>query len=91
MRKRIAPSPGTPAARFLDVLLHQTMYAHPEFLQEVGNRRMQELVESLRDLGYLVEMKEMSQPTLDRPDRVVALFYIGDQACDMAIGEDIDA
>ena len=88
--KKNYPLSGTRLRRFLDAMLTQTMYAHPEFLQEPGNRSILQMVEELRVQGNAVEMVEVAQPTKENPGRHVAFYFIGDFSLDAHIGEDFD-
>lgn len=90
MRKLMYPDLGTPERRLLDVLLAGAMHAHPEYIQEMGNRRMFALVSALRGLGWDVQMKLAPVLTHEFPGRSVAFFYIGEHTLAAASGEDVD-
>lgn len=90
MRKTTYPPAGTPERRFLDVLLSATMHLHPEYVQELGNRRILALCETLRGFGWDVHLKVVPQPTIEQPGRHVFLCYIGEHTLDAAMGDDVD-
>lgn len=78
-------------AAFLDVLLTGTIWNHPEYLQEAGNRRLSAMAQSLVELGWAVDMVMHQAPTAEQPNRKVALYYIGDHNRQTAFGDDLTA
>jgi hypothetical protein len=71
-------------------MLHQTMHAHPEFVQRVGNARMQRMADLLRAFGWQVKVKAMPMPTQGNPGQCVDFYYMGEHSLEAAIGEDCD-
>lgn len=73
----IWPSPSSLAGKALALLLTGRTLTHPEFETITGSWRLSEPVRALRhDYGWPVDAIEITSPTNDRPDRVIAKYLL---------------
>jgi hypothetical protein len=70
------PQPATLAARLLDILLAGHSQTHPQFEAVTFSWRLAAVVNALRDLGWPIESEDISAPTPECPDRVIARYRL---------------
>ena len=73
----IYPKRTSLPGRALALLLDGRELTHPEFETLTGSWRLSEPIRALRhDFGWPVHATEISCPTAERPDRVIARYYL---------------
>jgi hypothetical protein len=75
MRKPIDPQRAA-SIRFMIAVQSDSMSSYPDFVQEPGNKRIEELLEEVRAQGWTLLHRDTPSPTAEKPDRVVRTFYI---------------
>ena len=81
------PPADTRLRQFLDAMLDGRMHEHPHYIQAVGHFNLAAMADDLRDFGWQVRMVELHAPTVEAPQRMVALYYIGQHNLDAAMGD----
>jgi hypothetical protein len=79
------PSRNTLADRALAMLMDGRMINHPEFEDSTQSWRLGAVIFTLRTLGWPVETIYKPSPTVDRPDRVIALYRLDGKYTAMAL------
>ena len=70
------PQSSTLAARLLQILLQGHSQTHPQFEAMSFSWRLAAIVCTLRDLGWPIQSEEISAPTPDCPDRIIARYRL---------------
>jgi len=82
----VAPSPGTLAARMLDLLAAGAALTHPDFERVTGSWRAAAVVFQLGTLGWLIVAERIPAPTPDRPERTIARYRLDARQIEIARG-----
>ncbi len=70
------PQAGTLAARLLDIFMRGQSQTSPEFEAITFSWRLAAVVFALRDLGWPIESHDISAPTPECPDRIIARYRL---------------
>ena len=70
------PHYGTQASDLLHEFLQGYKRTHPEFEAKTLSWRLAAVVCQLRDLGWPIETEDISAPTPDCPDRIIARYFL---------------
>jgi hypothetical protein len=70
------PQPGTLAARCLDAFIQGYSLTHPQFEAMTFSWRLAAVVGALRDLGWPIESHDISAPTPENADRIIARYKL---------------
>lgn len=70
------PKKNTLADRALGMLMNGRMIDHPNFENITQSWRLGAVIFTLRTLGWPIETIEISSPTEQSPDRIIALYHL---------------
>ena len=70
------PEPATLASRCLEIFMRGASLTHPQFEAISFSWRLAAIVCTLRDLGWPIQSEEISAPTSECPDRVIARYRL---------------
>lgn len=70
------PTKKNLADRALGMLMNGRMIDHPDFESSTQSWRLGAVVFTLRTLGWPIETIEITSPTEQSPDRVIALYHL---------------
>lgn len=70
------PTKGTLADRALAMFMNGRMINHPDFESITQSWRLAAVVYQLRALGWPIESIEIPSPTVEAPDRAIALYHL---------------
>ena len=83
----VMPRPGTLACKLLAMLSRGARLTHPEFEVLTGSWRLSAVVFELALLGWQIESVRVNAPTVDRPDRPIARYWLAARHVRLMRGE----
>ena len=83
----VVPKPGTLAARLLSMLARGERLTHPDFETVTGSWRLSAVVFELGLLGWQINSERINAPTVDRPDRPIARYWLAARHVRLMRGE----
>lgn len=70
------PTKGTLPDKALRMFLAGQVFDHPEFECRTESWRLGAVVFTLREFGWPIKTLEVSSPTADCPDRIIARYHL---------------